>query len=207
MKMLTNQSRSKYLLIVAALGLLYLVVDGTTNGWKMDPWRLVHNSSFPAISSQSGNGTSTSQSTWPNTNDISNAVVNQVTRSVSNVSGLNDIVVLPDTKPGTYTVSAMVDLGDADENVPALWDRSVDDAVDTYFQDLFSNQFHVSEAEVYFTLDGNIVASAGLGADAYHEVATVADTGEGGLAAVLRSMHSDSTDDMNNHWLALKSMS
>lgn len=136
----------------------------------------------------------------------SDAVIAKLTNAVANVTGLNDMAVLPDgTGDGKYVVSAIVDVTESGTGVTSstVVQQDVDALVNNYFQDVYSVSAPVSQAELTVTEDGQIVASAGLGNVAYQSLATT--TMQGDLAAELLSgpvRNDNSSDEM---WFEMKS--
>lgn len=97
-------------------------------------------------------------------------MIRQMTEQLGNVSGLYDMVVLPDgLNDGKYLVSAMVNTSDMTSS-----DKSQLNAdVDAFFKGIYSNSEPVSMAELTMTTEGGqIIGTAGLGKAAYQSLAT-----------------------------------
>lgn len=187
----------RYWAAVLALGVLYVAVDGEVYGTRFGSHSNLFIEQLATVQSQP---TASAATAWPPSGDVPDPVVSAIVNRLGNVTGLNDMVVLPDQAVNAYTVSAMVDLGDVSAASIAPWNPTVDKDVDQYFQDVFTGTPQVNEAEIYFTQNGQVVASAGLGRQTYEQLTTTADTASGGLASVLASMPVASGGDLNNHW-------
>lgn len=132
----------------------------------------------------------------------SNQMINILTKNLADVDGLFDMVVLPDgAGDGQFTVSAMVDL-DTGESDGQSVNQQVNAAVDAYYQDIYTSQQPVSQAELTFMQDGNIVGQAGLGKNAYEKLA--ATTTAGNIATALMRGTQVAGDSANAAWLEVE---
>ncbi|WP_157070983.1 hypothetical protein [Alicyclobacillus acidiphilus] len=135
----------------------------------------------------------------------SDASLAKLTKALANVSGLYDMAVLPDgLGDGSFVVSAMVDVSEANGSVPSASsaDETMNRMVDRYFQDVYSVDMPISEAEVTFTEDGTMVGSAGLGKAAYKSLASSAMNGD--LASALLSSPMNTNNSAQEEWLEFK---
>ncbi|MFD1674644.1 hypothetical protein [Alicyclobacillus fodiniaquatilis] len=160
---------------------------------------------FPQVDSHSAVANATSgsaaQHQKPDTAP-SNQMINTLTKKLADVDGLFDMVVLPDgAGDGQFTVSAMVDL-DTGESDGQSVNQQVNAAVDAYYQDIYTSQQPVSQAELTFMQDGNIVGQAGLGKNAYEKLA--ATTTAGNIATALMHGTQVAGDSANAAWLEVE---
>jgi hypothetical protein len=139
--------------------------------------------------------------------NVPDAAVAAITNHVGQVQGLNELVVTPaDTGQG-YDVSATVDLGENPAVSYAAWSKTVKQDVPAYFQDVFGSGQPVQEAEVYFLLDGNLVAGAALGASAYQALGTEVSTSGASQSAWVSTLASEPVVEdagPNTRWFELE---
>lgn len=177
---------------VVMLGLLttgYVVVDDSLVG------------NAPGASSVvTGAGLGTTPTTASATPaDVPDATVQKVASSVSDVVGLNELVVLPSADGKGVTVSAMVDLGD--HSAPrSTWLPQVRRAVQQYLYGVYQSGAVVENAQVYFTQNGEIVAGAGLGKQAYLSMAAEASTGQSNFVQTLESQPTVTNEGTKDSW-------
>lgn len=139
------------------------------------------------------------------TTDVPEIVVKQITNSLADVAGIDQMVVLPAENIQGYSVTAQIDLGSETENPSELSDKIQKD-ISTYFKHIFSNKIDVIDAEVYFLSNGQVVASAGLGNRTYHELAAKTGVSPYDLAVSLESMPTVTGRGENNSWFEIGKM-
>lgn len=135
----------------------------------------------------------------------SNALVQRVTEAVGNLSGLDDMAVLPDgIGDGGYLVSAIIELSDvANGNLSSANLTTVMKAmVDQYFKDVYAVSSNITQAELTFTIDGQLVGSAGLGKDAFQSMAT--STMHEDIASALLNGPTRDNGNANEMWMQIK---
>lgn len=134
------------------------------------------------------------------------AMVKSLTNAVGNVTGLNDMAVLPDgSGDGKFLVSAMVDIAQMGNGSPLnpTLQKAMESVVNTYFQDVYGADAPVGQAELTVTEDGQIIASAGLGRTAYQNLAST--TMGGNLATTLLTSPIRDDHSADESWFQMKS--
>jgi hypothetical protein len=139
------------------------------------------------------------------TTDVPEIVAKQITNSVADVAGIDQIVVLPAENTQGYSVTAQIDLGSETAD-PTELSGKIQKNISTYFRHIFSSKIDVVDAEVYFLSNGQIVASAGLGNRTYHELAAKAGVSPYDLAVSLESMPTVTGQGENNGWFEIGKM-
>ena len=139
------------------------------------------------------------------TNDVPENVVQKVTDSVSGVAGLDEMVVLPAKGGSGYSVTAQIDLGSNVVNSTDASDK-IQTETSKYFTGIFSSKENVVNAEVYFLVNGQIVASAGLGKVAYGELTARTGTSPFDLTASLQTMPMKTGAGAENSWFEIGNM-
>ncbi len=137
--------------------------------------------------------------------DVPDSVVRVVTNSVSNIAGLEEMVVLPAKSGSGYSVVAQVDLGPSVSDAAAASEK-IQSEMAKYFTDVFSVQQHITEAQMYFMTNNQIVASAGLGSAAYHKLAVSTGTLPDGVIVSLEQMPLVTQSGENDSWFEIGGM-
>lgn len=134
-----------------------------------------------------------------NPQGVSSAVVKQITESLKDVKGLNELVVLPAQTGSGVTVSAMVDL--ADYSLPqSQWSPVVQSDVQAFFNEVYQSGENVQNAQVYFTVNQKVVAGAGLGSEAYKKLSSETATGQSGFTQALASAPTVTNQSTLDSW-------
>lgn len=146
---------------------------------------------------------STSLQTFQDTHpqDVSNAVVSAIAARLQSVSGLDELVVEPSSSSAGYTVSAEVDLGPNPNESKLSWSPKVASAAEAYFTNLFSGSEKIVNAQVYFILGGQVVASAGLGQAVYqHMEVSTSTMSDMSFVAILSHQPTMTSGGMKDSW-------
>ncbi|MCF8564819.1 hypothetical protein LLE49_08760 [Alicyclobacillus tolerans] len=136
--------------------------------------------------------------------DVSNQVVADIAKQLGVVGGLNDLVVLPVSGGQSYMVSATVDLADHSLST-AQWNAMVKKDVPVFFAGAFKAGSSIEDAQVYFMVNGQIVAGAGLGKSAYQALSSEVSTGQSGFDAMLSSAPMVTTQGASQRWFQVSS--
>jgi hypothetical protein len=139
------------------------------------------------------------------TKDVPESVVRQITGVVSGVAGIDQMVVLPAADGDGYSVTAEIDLGSETGSQAEISDK-IQTETTKYFTQIFSDGKEVIDAEVYFLANGQIIASAGLGTKAYHELVARTGTNSFNLTVSLETMPSVTGQGENNSWFEIGKM-
>jgi hypothetical protein len=105
--------------------------------------------------------------------DVPDRVVHSVAQHLTGVPGVDELVVLP--KDGGYLVSATVNLT---STTAGSQRTAIAGDVASFFSGIFASDPHIREGQLYLLSDGQIVASAGLGVDAYRKLHVTAMSGD-----------------------------
>jgi len=132
--------------------------------------------------------------------NVPEAIVQGIANQLGTVSGLDELVVMSAVNGAGYTVSATVDLGQNTSENASVWRTSVQSDVSRYFQGVFAKQLNVENAQVYFTLGGNVVAGAGLGTSAYQTLTTSVSTTSESMSQAIAQLPVVSQDGANDSW-------
>ncbi|MBX5436334.1 MAG: hypothetical protein IRZ33_03855 [Alicyclobacillaceae bacterium] len=112
------------------------------------------------------------------TGDVPDAVLGQITGSVGDVDGMDELLVLPGIHQG-YDVYATVNLGYGSSLSWPERRKRAEAGAASFFRSVYSSGVNVEDAGISFLWNGQIVAGAGLGADMYRKI-TVAAGGDSG---------------------------
>lgn len=177
------------MVILGLLTAIYVLVDDSLVGGSHVA---------PSVLAGGSSGT-TQNATLQTPADVPDTTVQKIASGVKGVAGLNELVVLPSADGQGVTISAMVDLGD--HSAPrSIWYPQVRSAVQQYFYGIYQSGENVESAQVYFTQNGEIVAGAGLGKQAYVGIAAEASTGQSGLAQALESQPTVTNEGSKDSW-------
>lgn len=133
--------------------------------------------------------------------DVPYSVQNGVMNTLSNVQQLDEVVVLGDPSQNGYDVSATVDLGDAPV-LSANETAQIKADVDAFFKDLYTTRRDIKQAELFFLQNGQAVAGAGVGSDAYQKLALESSSmGTEDLTSVLQHTALNESQDPNESWI------
>lgn len=131
--------------------------------------------------------------------DVPDAAVQGVVSHLGKVPGVDQLVVLPDAAGG-YDVSATVNLGYNSLMTPADWIGTVRRDVGYYFEGVYSSGQPIADAQLYFLLDGQAVAGAGLGSAAWHSLSAEALARTGSVARQLQTMSVNTAPGPDDRW-------
>jgi hypothetical protein len=135
----------------------------------------------------------------------SDSMTSALADALGNVTGLNDMAVIPDGNGGgQYLVSAVVSLTGTSSGggTTGSLQNAMDTSVDTFFKDVYGTDQPISQAEITFQLqDGTIVGTAGLGKDAYAKMAST--TLQGDLASTLNAMSPVQENSSSDAWFEM----
>lgn len=183
--------------LVTAFAVLYAIVDGSTQ----EPVPGV-NSSTGASQTLEQNILSAFQVTT--SGDVPSSVETAVVSRLQNVKGANELVVTPSSSGAGYDVSATVDLGD-DENISyGTWAAMVKQDLPSYFEGVFGSGQPIQQADVYFLLDGQIVAGAALGATAYQTIDSATSANGSNWVTAMAGLPVDTTEGPNARWFEME---
>ncbi|SFU76000.1 hypothetical protein [Alicyclobacillus macrosporangiidus] len=130
--------------------------------------------------------------------DVPDTVVQAVARSLAPVSGLDELVVLPNVSGG-YTVSAQVELG-IDASAAAAAESQMANLAQSYFQRVYSAGEDIVDAQVYFMAGGQLVGGADLGRDAYQKLDVSATTAPGAFLQAVQSLPVRTGEGADDSW-------
>ncbi|MCL6597309.1 MAG: hypothetical protein K6T81_01060 [Alicyclobacillus macrosporangiidus] len=130
--------------------------------------------------------------------DVPDTVVQTVARSVAPVSGLDELVVLPNASGG-YTVSAQVELG-VDASAKAAAESQMANLAQLYFQRVYGAGEDIVDAQVYFIAGGQLVGGADLGRDAYRKLDVSATTAPGAFLQAVQSLPVRTGEGADDSW-------
>ncbi|WDL97327.1 hypothetical protein [Alicyclobacillus sp. ALC3] len=137
--------------------------------------------------------------------NVPNAAVVAIADQLGGLQGRSpELVVTPSATGTGYDVSATVDLGDSANTSSATWRPEVKHDVPVYFQGVFASGQPVEQAQVYFTVGGQIVAGAALGKASYQALTASAATG-GGWLSTLSSLPAITGEGVNDRWFEIAS--
>ncbi len=136
-------------------------------------------------------------------NNVPNSAVVAIANQLGGLQGRSpELVVTPSSTGTGYDVSATVDLGDSANTSSATWTPEVKHDVPVYFQGVFSSGQPVEQAQVYFTVGGQIVAGAAIGRASYEALTASASTGAGWLST-LSSLPAITGEGANDRWFEI----
>lgn len=148
-----------------------------------------------AGSTQTSAGVSTSAA-----DNVPSTAVAAIARSLGGLQGRSpELVVTPSATGSGYDVSATVDVGDSARTPAATWKTEVEHDVTEYFQGVYGSGQPIMQAQVYFTVGGQIVAGAALGKASYKALTASASTGTGWLST-LSSLPAITGEGTNDRW-------
>ncbi|MCL6516226.1 hypothetical protein [Alicyclobacillus sp.] len=136
--------------------------------------------------------------------DVPDQVVQTVAASVGTVTGLDELVVLPN-QAGGYTVSAEVELG-IDAADAAVANPMMERLSQTFFQRVYGCGANVTDAQLYFMAGGQLVGGADLGRDAYRRLDVSALTAPDAFLQAVQALPvrtGEGADDSWVQWMTL----
>ena len=139
------------------------------------------------------------------TGSVPSSVLNAVETSVgqeNHVADVSELLVLPGKQPGTYMVTATLDVT-ADSTDNRLQTAS---AVADFIQSVYRSGVDIEDVRVYALKDGMFIAGAGVGKDAYTHWTVSTGTGSSGSTAFILASPSASKAGMNDRWFEYTSI-
>lgn len=136
--------------------------------------------------------------------NVPDSAVRAIASQLGQLRGSNpELVVAPAMTGSSYDVSATVDVGE-DASVPAsAWTATVKHDVPVYFAGVFGSGQPIEQAEVYFTVGGQIVAGAALGKSSYKALVASTAAGGSGWLATLSSLPAVTGQGAGNRWFEI----
>ncbi|MBX6352353.1 MAG: hypothetical protein IRZ10_03375 [Thermoflavifilum sp.] len=149
--------------------------------------------------------TATQTGMVPAAADVPEDVMNDIAQAVGAAGPIDELVVLPDGGGG-YTVSATLQLGYGPIPDRNTLEKTVSQQAALFFSGLYGADIPVTHAELYWMAGEEVVAGAGLGADAYQRMASAVATGQDGWwQALTARAASASVSGVDEAWAEIRS--